>query len=86
MKYLDLFILLGHSMLLCVHVGYMSILMDGMNISVRCSTQVVSNVLRVYNVNLILVFLVDEGLNIKFLCALMSVRFLHFNFLNTQLG
>ena len=59
MKYLDLFILLGHSMLLCMHVGYMSILMDGMNTSVRCSAQVVSNVLRVYSVYLSLVFLVD---------------------------
>lgn len=61
MEYLDLFILLGHSMLLCMHVGYTSILMDGMNTSVCCSAQVVSNVLRVYNVNLSLVFLVDGG-------------------------
>jgi hypothetical protein len=63
MKYPDLFILLGHSMLLCMYVGFMSILMDGMNTSVRCSAQVVWNVLRVYDVYLSPVLLVDEGLS-----------------------
>lgn len=63
MKYPDLFILLGHSMLFCMHVGFMSILMDGMNTSVRCSAQVVWNVLRVYDVYLSPVLLGGGGLS-----------------------